>query len=493
MVKKETILLILILAAGLFLRIYKFQSFYIFEHDQDLFSWIVRDIVVNHHFRLIGQLTSIDGLFVGPLFYYLLAPFFILFNMNPLGALVPAVILGVFTSYSFYYVFSSFFGKKVGLIAAFIYAVSLGSVFYDRWVVPTQPTILWSVWFMYVLFSLLRGNLKVLPILGLLIGLIWHIHIALAPLIVVIPFTLILALKSDKQAFKKIPPWSLFLSALFLVILIIPFWLFELKYGFQQINGLLASFTDGRGELSGLPRFVEILQSIVRFFRGMLWIDNRFIAPNVAIFVIFSLFLTGFCLKAKKIISMGQVTSITLWVLIVILSQQFSKRPVSEYYFLSLLVPFMLVVSLVLVAISRVFNRQFIYLATVIFFVWNLVQLVKMPEPQNSFVQKREVAAYIKEDMELHDYPCAGVNYIANFGTGVGFRYLMEEAGVQIINPVKGAPIYNIVIPWTRSENEIDAKFGDLGVIKPKSQEFRNQALCGDPANQLLPLLGFSN
>ncbi|MDO8657992.1 MAG: hypothetical protein Q7K55_04580, partial [Candidatus Levybacteria bacterium] len=65
-------LLILILLLGLFFRIYKLEIFYPWGHDQDLFAWIAKDILIDGHFRLIGQETSIIGVFIGPLFYYLI-------------------------------------------------------------------------------------------------------------------------------------------------------------------------------------------------------------------------------------------------------------------------------------------------------------------------------------------------------------------------------------------------------------------------------------
>jgi 4-amino-4-deoxy-L-arabinose transferase-like glycosyltransferase len=192
---KPKYLLIIFVLLCLFFRTYKLETYYTFEHDQDLYSWIVKDILVDHHQRMIGQLTSIDGVFIGPLFYYLLVPFYALFNMNPLSAIIPILIISVLTVISIYYVFSKNFKKETGLIGAFIYSVSLGSAFNDRWIVPTQPTILWSVWYLYVMLALLKGNFKVLPIVGILVGLIWHIHIALVILLIPIPIAIFLSKK----------------------------------------------------------------------------------------------------------------------------------------------------------------------------------------------------------------------------------------------------------------------------------------------------------
>ena len=72
--------LILILLIGLFFRTYAVVGRYDFAHDHDLFSWIVKDIVVDNHPRLIGQLTSAPGIFIGAFFYYSLVPFFLLLS-----------------------------------------------------------------------------------------------------------------------------------------------------------------------------------------------------------------------------------------------------------------------------------------------------------------------------------------------------------------------------------------------------------------------------
>src|SRR3989344_5149976 len=88
--------LVLIIGIALFFRLYKLREFYIFEHDQDLYSFIVKDIL-SGHLRLIGQLTSIEGVFIGPLYYYLLAPFYWLFNYNPVSAIIPATFVGLAT------------------------------------------------------------------------------------------------------------------------------------------------------------------------------------------------------------------------------------------------------------------------------------------------------------------------------------------------------------------------------------------------------------
>src|SRR5688572_14384526 len=103
--KKEIIIVSLILIIGMYFRTYRLVEKMEFAHDADLYSWFVKDVVIDKHIRLIGQLTSADGIFIGPLFYYALIPFFLMTGMDPVGGNWLMVILGAATMLSYYFVF----------------------------------------------------------------------------------------------------------------------------------------------------------------------------------------------------------------------------------------------------------------------------------------------------------------------------------------------------------------------------------------------------
>src|SRR3989304_4817982 len=109
---KTNLILMAIFLLGIFLRFYQIKERFIFNHDHDLTFWIVKDVLLNKHLRLIGQETSTQGIFIG--------------------------LFGIFSSY---WVFSKSFDKKTGLIASFLYALSFTSAANDREAVPTMPVI----------------------------------------------------------------------------------------------------------------------------------------------------------------------------------------------------------------------------------------------------------------------------------------------------------------------------------------------------------------
>lgn len=477
------LLLVVIVFLGIFFRVYHLADLFAFAHDQDIFSWIIKDIAVDHHLRLIGQLTSVDGIFIGPFYYYLLALFYILFNFNPLSANIPAILIGVATIISCYFVFSKFFGKASGLIAAFVYAVSIFTASYDRWVVPTQLTLLWSIWFIYFLFKTIRGEFKGFVFFGVLAGMVWHIHIALFPLLFLVPISLLLS-------GKKIPYKQIIFAFIVFMLISAPFWIFEFKYGWTQVNSFFNSLEIDRRETSGFGRVIKAIRS----FPGLLtefvsW--KRYLSEYLISFFIFViLFINGLI---KKLLSKKQFLVVIFWILIVYVSQILSKRPISEYYFQNLSIIFLLFFSVFLANLLRGSLAKFVYLFLIIYLGLNFIRLSEMAHATNTnYSEKIRLVDFIVNDAKAKGYPCIALTHITSLGNNVGFRYLFWWKKMVVVEPNSGAPIYNIVNPYVISGDEVEKRFGLYGLILPKNSKFTDKKICENPADQLQELWGFT-
>lgn len=488
------IILLIIILLGLFFRIYKLEIFYPWGHDQDLFAWIAKDIIVDHHFRLIGQETSITGVFIGPLFYYLIALSFFLFNMNPLSAAVISIIVSLFTILSIYWVFSRFFGAYVGLIGSFLYAISPGTVFLDRWVVPTQPTMLWTIWFVYVLLSALRANFKILIPLSILIGLIWHIHIAFIPLLALLPVAFWLSGK--KLSDLKFDLNSILVFLLLLILLLSPFFAFELRHGFQQAKSIIAATYIRADDLEGVNRLVKVFESGGRSLAGAFVLSGP--ATNLNLMMVISLpFLQIFAilyLWSGKILKKKQAILFIIWFTIVFAGQFFSKRIITEYYFNNLFVILLLTLALILNQLNNNFSKfPVITTFLVVYLLVVTTWFINRPDDLGGFLYKRQAIEYIKSDANDKHYPCIAINHIeSQGGGGTGFRYLFWLNKLAVITAGNDVPVYSIVNPWTISASEITARFGNLGVIVPSGKKI-DPGICNKPERQLLSLWGFNN
>src|SRR3989339_69034 len=99
---KNNWILVLILLVGAFLRLYKINEFMTFLGDEGRDVIVVRNLLVKLDPILIGPGTSIGSMYLGPLYYYFMAPFLLLFNFSPIGPAVGVALMGVATIYLVY-------------------------------------------------------------------------------------------------------------------------------------------------------------------------------------------------------------------------------------------------------------------------------------------------------------------------------------------------------------------------------------------------------
>lgn len=488
-VKKTWIFLIFFILLGLFFRTYQLVERFGFGHDADLYSWIVKDIVIDHHFRLVGQLTSMEGIFIGPFFYYLLVPFYLLFGMDPIGSAYFSPFVGILTILSYYFVFSKLFNKQVGIIAAFLQAVLLGPVGFDRWVVPTITAKLWAVWYLYTLFMIARGNFRVLPILGILIGLIWHVHLAILPALLAIPFSLFFS--------KKIPTLKqITLFLLSLIIVSLPFLIFELRHNFVQTISLIQSFsTPHEDGPMGWYKFWTNLDKIAKN------IDTLFFLPfslpdNLKLPFTASLLLSTLILIKRKILKTYEVILFFLWIIGVVSYFTLSSTLVSEYYFTNLEVIFLTIGAFLIYAVfkSSLLGRYFILLLLSFLAVRNVAFYLTDNPYHIGYVEKRGITQFIVSDLQKNDFPCVAINYITLPGENVGFRYLFYINNLKLAPPSNKVPVYSIVFPYEWSKKEVTAVFGHMGVIPPAKIPPRKDLeydCSGQNTNLTDPMFGY--
>lgn len=487
---KNLVILGLILVVGLVMRLYNFEKSFIFAHDQDLYSWIAKDIVINRHLRLVGQITSVDGVFIGPLYYYLMAATYLLFGMNPLSAVVPLTIIGLVTVLSFYIFGKKYFSERIGLIMAFIYAVSYGAVSYDRWSCPTELAILWTVWFLYLIFGMFRKKVKLIPLFGILIGLTYHIHIALVPILPVAILAFFITGGSFKENLQKIKIKNVLITASLFFLVSSPFWIFELKHDFSQVRSVLVATQKDLGQPTGFLKFKKVVNASAVEMQQRLITGWR-IKP-IEIIWIFFLLMTFVVYKNKKIKG-KEMVAIFLWILIIGMAQFTSKRIVSEYYFTNYTAIFILMISLFFdIFLNKKYLSKVVFGIGGVYLLANCLWLVKITEEMNdSYYYRKQLVEYIKADQQKNNYPCVGINYVAKFGDGVGFRYLFWYEKLNVIKPSGSVPTYNIIIPWETSASEIDKNIGRFGIVLPTQTKASSNEWCQAAENQLDPLLGY--
>ncbi|KKR12442.1 MAG: hypothetical protein UT40_C0026G0003 [Candidatus Woesebacteria bacterium GW2011_GWA1_39_21b] len=396
-------------------------------------------MVIDKHLRLVGQETSTQGIFIGPFFYYLQIPFYLFSHMDPIGGTYLVTFLGILTMVSIYFVFSQIFDKKVGLIGAFIYAVSFYTVNNDREVVPTMPVILWSVWFLYGLSLLLKNEQKKASLVfGILMGLIWHINFALILPVILIPIAYYFSRK--RFEYKNLAPG---LIALFVTSL--PLLLFEVRHGFQQTKAMFYSLTT--------PQSDTVFTGYEKFQRVWYLMSKNIHGPSYS-------------------------------------------KIVSEYYLNGITIIWILTFSVCIwQLLKRSDIKHFGVMILSFFFVFNLNKFFSYDINASGYVQRKDIVSEIKRNSNDRGYPCVSVSYITDPGYNLGYRYFFWLLNVKTAPIGNDVPVYTIVFPL-KPIFVTDVNKGAIGLIYPNHESYAKERIekgcSGENSNLTDPLFGFT-
>ena len=249
----EFAVLILILLVGAFFRLYRINEFMTFLGDEGRDVIVVRRLLVDRDLVFVGPGTSVGDMYLGPIYYYLMAPPLFLANYSPVGPAVQIALLGVITIFFVWYVTRKWFGKTASIIASLLYAISPVVIYYSRssWNPNIMPFFallaaysLWKIWREDVWGWLL--------VLGVSFGVVLQSHYLG---LILFPFILIywlLAMVGVWRKKKKRPiaiKYSLFAFFIF-VILIFPLALFDAKHNWRNISSMRSFFVRRADTLS---------------------------------------------------------------------------------------------------------------------------------------------------------------------------------------------------------------------------------------------------
>ena len=239
------IISILILAS--FLRLYNISGYMEFLGDQGRDVTIIKDFWKNGNLFFIGPQTSIGNMYLGPFFYYLIAPSLLLANFSPVGPAIFIALLNVFTVYLIYYIGNKWFDKKTGLISAFLFAISPVVIKYSNFIWNPNIMPLFSLLFVYFFFESFKTkkyHLFLYASLSFVMVMNSH-YLGLA----LLPFTGIYwtyifynFIKTKSTELKPFLKYT-FLALFIFILSLTPQFLFEIKHQGQNTKALLDFFT----------------------------------------------------------------------------------------------------------------------------------------------------------------------------------------------------------------------------------------------------------
>lgn len=150
----------LVLILALFIRIYRVGDLLGFYFDQGRDAMVIWRLWHEGKPFLIGPVTGLAGIFLGPFYYYLIAPFYLISKGDPVLPAVFLAFLATCAIYVLYYLGWKVHSRTTGLIAAIIASFSYYIVLSGRWLANPTPILLTSILLLWFMWEIVNSKSK---------------------------------------------------------------------------------------------------------------------------------------------------------------------------------------------------------------------------------------------------------------------------------------------------------------------------------------------
>ncbi|HUV71538.1 MAG TPA: glycosyltransferase family 39 protein [Clostridia bacterium] len=433
---KKNWLIFLIIALALGLRLYRLPSYMTFLGDEgrDALVWLR---MTRGKLTLIGPQTSIGNMYLGPLFYYLMLPFYLL--LGTAGPSIGMALFGGGTTFLLWFVGKEWFSQKVGLLAAFLYALSPVAIVLSRsaWNPNIMPFFaLLSVWGVWQFWQ--EGNFIWLAAEGVLLSFAVQSHylgLLLVPFVGAFFIIKLISLKKTKaKKLKKfLIHFALCLLA-FVVLTILPLVWFDLRHQFINYQAFYKFFSERQTTVDfkaykAIPNLWPLWQMLVsRFLTGKNAVAGFWISVLLLISTAFSVYLDEMKKKARE--NKQALFLICSWLLVGLIGMGLYKQHIYDHYFGFLFPTAFLLVALTLEKIWELgkMGRVFAFL---IFFLLLGLSLAEIPLRYPPNQQMQRTAEISKKIIEYSGGKSFNLGMIAKQNYDAGYRYFLEKWGYQ--------------------------------------------------------------
>lgn len=457
-----------ILILGAYLRLHMIRNYMTFLGDEGRDVLIVKRMIVDHKFTLLGPTASVGGFFLGPIYYYFMLPFLWAWHLDPVGPAIMVALFGIATILLVYKTGKDFFDEWTGLIAASIYAVSPLIIAYSRssWNPNVVPFFALSL--IYYLWKLIVRPGKLDPFLvGLALGIGLQLHYLFLFLCVLVVVWYLINI-------RKISAVRVFSYTLLgFVVGFSPYLAFELRHSFTNTRSIIQFLLAGKDTGFSWSQFFPIVSDVItRMFGRLLfrlpdginwntypkwYTATLVVVTRVSIYVSIAFFILilGYATKWAKVFiekykfqnfvktnkqSYMGLLLLAVWFLTVVLLFGFYRKSIYDYYFgIAFPLPF-LIVGYVLSSLRKVrFGTIILGASWVAILVFNWQGRPFVYPPNNQLTQVKRIADVALSKTDGKPFNFALIT-LGNSDQGYRYFFETEERAPVTIEPPSTDP-----------------------------------------------------
>lgn len=425
------IVLGLILIIGGFLRLYRIGDYMTFLGDEGRDALVVKRMIVDHEFTLLGPITSVGLMHLGPVYYYFMAPFLALTRLDPVGPAIMVALFSLATIILLWKLGREFFDTKTAAIASVMYALSPLVIVHSHssW----NPNIL-PFWALLIIYSLLqvvvKSNHNWIVITGAAIGIALQLHYIALVFILITPGILILLR-------HKVPIGHLVGLVLGGILTYSPFIIFEIRHHFINTLTVWQFVTRGGNAKSfGIMTFIDKFWDLsVRLFWRLV------VIVNAELSIVVMLAILGMSVYVLRKLSHQENKRKALMILLIWFSlgigllSLYTGNIYDYYLMFAFPLPFLLL-GIVCSYLARFRLGQILVLVSIVTLVYFQIKVTPILKPPNRLAfQTKQIADFILNQVADQPYNFA---VIAGQNSDHAYRYFLEINGntpVVILDP----------------------------------------------------------
>lgn len=421
-------LIVIIAIIASFLRFINLADYMTFLGDQGRDALIIKRIITLEHLPLIGPASSVGEIYLGPFYYYMMSPFLLFANFNPIGLGFGVAIMSILGLIISTILIKNEFDKKTSILFFILSTFSFSLVTLARF--SWNPNLLpffsfFTIYFLYlwiknkrVVFAFIFGSMFAFSIQ------LHYLALFLIPALFIYFLIKIKTFKNIKTTLTQI------FSAIFgFIIFTTPLIAFDLRHDFLNFKGF-GKLISGSGEsYTGFSYWQKIVDTVVNLMNHALFMP---LGNGVIFVIIFSLIILTSFFVYKKTKSDFLLINI-LCVLIYILSFAFIDSARHLHYFTPIYLSFYFLIA----TVPKIYKSK--YVSYSIFSLFLIVFIILN-------IQGYSYIFYEKNELNQVEHA--------------------QKIADSFQNKITGEPIQIVTIPFTESHGQyryfLDQKKHDL-------------------------------
>jgi 4-amino-4-deoxy-L-arabinose transferase-like glycosyltransferase len=217
------LLFFIILVAFVFTRFSDLSGHAVLGWDQADSAWAAKGILYDNPLTLQGvPIKGNAGMFMGPLYYYLITPFYYFSKLDMIASPIFAGVVSVVSFLIFFYITKKLFNVRIAFVASLFYTFGLGTMTSDRIQAAYVLVPIVSYVVFYNLYKCITESEKHILFLAAAIGFGFHVHFTTIFYLPIVLLTLPFFPRTKKAivyTFLAIPIFLLFISPILYSVL----------------------------------------------------------------------------------------------------------------------------------------------------------------------------------------------------------------------------------------------------------------------------------